>query len=95
VRKILAEKGIDYLYVTSINPVAKVSQPYRYRLETASKAGAVKCTLQSGPQGMTLSADGLVSWTAPAQPTEETVIVALKDASGQEAFHTFRIVVTP
>lgn len=94
VRKLLAEKGIDYLYVTSLAPLGKVSTPYHYQLETASKAGGVKCSLQSGPSGLTVDASGAVAWNAPAQPVEETVIVALKDASGQEAFHTFRIAVT-
>jgi len=94
IRQIMDEKGIDYLYVTSIAPLGKVSHPYRFKLEAASKAGGVKFALQSGPSGLTISTDGTVSWNAPPKPAEETVIVSLKDASGQESLHTFRIVVT-
>jgi hypothetical protein len=94
IRQILDEKGIDYLYVTSIAPLGKVSTPYRFKLEAASKAGGVKFSLQSGPTGLTISSDGAVAWNAPAKPAEETVIVSLKDRSGQEALHTFRIVIT-
>ena len=94
IRQILDEKGIDYLYVTSIAPLGKVATPYRFKLEAASKAGGVKFSLQSGPTGLTISSDGAVAWNAPAKPAEETVIVSLKDGSGQEALHTFRIVIT-
>ncbi len=94
VRQLLDEKGIDYLYVTSIAPQGKVSAHYQFKLDAASKAGGVKFALQSGPKGLTVSSDGKVAWDAPAQPVEETVIVSLKDGSGQEAFHTFRVVTT-
>ena len=94
VRHLLDEKGIDYLYVTSVAPLGRVSTPYRYRLEAASKAGNVKFTLQSGPKGLAVGGDGDVTWNAPSRPVDETVIVSLKAASGQEAFHTFRVVIT-
>ena len=91
VRQILAEKGIDYLYVTSIAPPAKLGAAYRFHLEAASKAGGVTFALQSGPEGLTVSADGNVAWTVPSNAGEESVIVSVKDASGQEILHTFQI----
>jgi len=94
IRQILHDNGVDYLYVTTIAPLGKVSTPYRFKLEAASKAGGVKFALQSGPASLTISSDGTVAWNAPAKPAEETVIVSLKDRSGQEALHTFRIVIT-
>ncbi|MEA3211266.1 MAG: serine protease Do [Chthoniobacter sp.] len=94
VRRLLDEQGIDYRYVTSVAPLGKVSTTYRYKLEAVSKAGGVEFTLQSGPKGLTVSTDGEVTWNAPARPVDETVIVSLKDDSGQEAFHMFRIVIT-
>jgi hypothetical protein len=94
VRQLLDEKGIDYLYVTSVPPLGKVSAHYEFQLEAASKAGGVKFALQTGPAGLTISSDGKVAWEAPAKPVEENVIVSLKDVSGQEAFHTCRIVIT-
>jgi hypothetical protein len=93
VRKILKDKDIDYLYVNSAPPLAKVSQSLSFRLEAESKGGNVVFTLHSGPTGLRVSANGVVSWTTPASPTEETVIVGLKDARGNEALHTFQIVV--
>jgi hypothetical protein len=94
VRKILNDKDIDYLYVTSTPPFAKILQPVRFKLEAESKNGNVKFTLQSGPIGLRVSENGNVEWVAPAAPTQETVIVGLKDAKGIEALHTFQIVVT-
>ncbi len=91
---LLDQKGIDYLYVLSTAPLGQVSAPYRYKLEAASRAGKVKFALQSGPPGLTISADGAVAWKAPAEPKDETVIVSLKDASGQETLHTFHVVTT-
>ena len=42
---------------------------------------------------MTISPEGQLDWTVPADfaRVEETVVVSVKDASGQEIFHTFRI----
>ena len=95
VRKILTDKGIDYLYVTSTTPIAHVSQPFQYQLEAVSKAGGVTYSLQTGPVGLSVTADGIVSWNAPAKAGDETVIVGLKDSSGTEAFHTFQVFVAP
>ena len=92
--KMLSEKGADYLYVTNIAPPGKISAHYHWRLEAASNAGGVVFSLQSGPAGLTVSKGGEVNWDAPAKPVEETVVVLLKDSSGQESFHTFRLVTT-
>jgi hypothetical protein len=56
-----------------------------------SNAGGVKYALQSGPRGLTVSPEGVVDWTPPPMPGDETVIVSLKDSSGQETLHTFQI----
>jgi hypothetical protein len=95
VRQELDKRGIDYLYVTSSPPAGKISKPYRYKLEVASKTGGVTCALQSGPTGLTISKDGNVAWTPPSQPVDETVIVSVKDTSGQEVLHSFRVVTAP
>ena len=95
VHDLLDEKEIDYLYVTSSPPPAVVSKPYTYQLEVASRAGGVKYSLQSGPDELDLSADGLITWTPPEKASEEPVIVSISDALGQETFYTFQIVVAP
>jgi hypothetical protein len=49
--------------------------------------------LDDGPPGMKIDADGLVTWTVPAQPegTEASVIIAVRDGAGQETLHTFTL----
>ncbi|HWB60028.1 MAG TPA: serine protease [Chthoniobacteraceae bacterium] len=94
IKKILDAKGVDYLYSTTVAPQVKVSQRVNFKIEAVSKAGGVTFTLQSGPAGLTVGSDGTVNWQAPAKPGEESVIVTMKDASGQEAFYTFQLVVT-
>ena len=44
---------------------------------------------------MTLSPDGKLQWRVPADrsPGRQTVIVSIKDASGQEIMHTFSIAI--
>ena len=93
VRAMLDKKGIDYLYVVSSAPVGKVSAAYHYKLDVASH-GKVQFTLQSGPRGLTVSKTGDVVWNAPAEPADEMVSVSLKDESGQETSHTFRVITT-
>ncbi|MDR3401129.1 MAG: hypothetical protein P4L99_01425 [Chthoniobacter sp.] len=91
-RQALDGKGVDYLYVTSSPPAGKVSTPYHYQLEAASHSGDVTFSLQSGPKDLSISKGGKVTWTPPSKPADETVIVSLKDKSGQELLHTFRVV---
>ncbi len=86
--------GIDYLFVTS-TPVgaATTGEQYSYRLTVASKRGGVKYRLESGPEGMKIAADGLIQWKVPGGESgkEESVIISVTDASGQEIFHTFKV----
>jgi S1-C subfamily serine protease len=89
----LEASGSDYLIVTS-SPVTRavVEEAYSYRLQVKSKRGGVKYRLENGPQGMKIDADGLLSWTPGVRDAvEQTVIVSVKDDSGQEAFHHFKI----
>ena len=85
---------IDYLFVSS-DPerAAKRGKHYRYAIETKSRRGGVQYKLESGPKGMTVSPAGVVDWDVPSNhPTDqETIIVTIKDASGQELFHTFQV----
>ena len=90
----LEAEGIDYLFVDSA-PICQANrgQRYSYKMQVRSKKGGVKIELQSGPKGMTISKDGLVTWTVPARPGEENegVIIQVSDATGQSIFHTFNI----
>jgi hypothetical protein len=90
----LDKADVDYLLVTSTAPpTVKSGETYTYALVVKSKKGAVKYRLESGPPGMTVSPQGRVEWRAPrdhAEP-EVDVIVSVSDATGQEAFHTFKV----
>jgi len=93
----LDRAGIDFLFVDSLPvTVADPGKPYRYPITVQSKKGGIKFSLDSGPAGMTLSKDGVLSWQVPgnAEPGPTGVIVTIEDASGQNVFHTFNVQVT-
>jgi S1-C subfamily serine protease len=90
----LAKSGVDYLLVTSDPPAsARRGATYRYQMAVKSRKGGVECRLGSGPKGLQVSAAGLVTWEVPAgfRAAEAEVLISVTDASGQEAFHTFKI----
>jgi hypothetical protein len=93
----LDRAGIDYLFVDSLPvTVADPGRPYRYPIAAQSKKGGIRFSLDSGPAGMTISRDGVLSWQVPAnaEPGPIGVIVTIEDASGQNVFHTFNVQVT-
>jgi hypothetical protein len=95
IRQILEEKQVEFLYISSFPHRAQILKPYRYQLRAESNNEGISFNLESGPEGLKVSHNGLVSW----QPGEnfadqdEAVIVLLKDSSGQEQLHTFHIAV--
>jgi hypothetical protein len=92
----LDRSGIDYLFVTSA-PVTEAvkGETYRYAITAKSKRGSVRFKLESGPEGMTVSDKGEVTWAVPADAeSREDVIITVSDASGQETFHTYAVVPT-
>lgn len=91
---LLEKSGVDYLFVTSRPPSEAVrGSTYTYLPSVRSKKGGVKVRLESGPNGMKLTSDGKLTWAVPAgfEDREADVILLVSDASGQEAFHTFKI----
>jgi hypothetical protein len=90
----LDRSGLDYLLITSRPPAqAKRGAEYTYQATAKSKKGGVKYQLSSGPEGMEVSPAGLVKWQVPAgfQGAEADVLITVRDASGQEVFHTFTV----
>ena len=90
----LQKSGVDYLFVTSIPPrTAFRRQNYSYPLTVASRRGGVTYTLSDGPAGMAISPEGKLTWDVPADFDQEgpTIVILVKDASGQETFHTFSL----
>jgi hypothetical protein len=93
----LDKSDIDYLLVTSSPPlVAKRGAEFTYQLTVKSKKGEVKYKVGSGPDGMEISPTGLVKWKVPsdAKNGQNEVILNVRDASGQEEFHTFKLRLT-
>lgn len=92
----LDESGIDYLYVSSL-PVrlAHKGMTYTYPVSIESRQGSARCKLTSGPEGMTIEGGNRLVWTVPSDFNEEqaSVVLTISDASGQEVFHTFSILV--
>ena len=90
----LNKADVDYLFVSS-SPErrAKPGQHYRYAIETKSRQGGLQYKLDSGPKGMTLTPSGLLEWDVPSGYSSpmESIIVTIRDKSGQELFHTFQI----
>ena len=94
----LNAKGIDYLFVESTAlTTATAGQTYAYPIKAVSKAGGVKVTLDTGPDGMTVTPAGVLTWKVPEGFAGERagVIATVEDASGQTRFHSFTISVHP
>jgi hypothetical protein len=95
VERLLDRSGIDYLFVPSLPPPQfQPGKTYSYRTVVRSRKGGVKYKLESGPPGMKVAADGKLTWSVPKDfaDNEVDVILTVGDASGQEIFHTFKIV---
>jgi hypothetical protein len=91
---LLEKAEIDYLFVRSRPPrTASPGETLKYQMQVKSKRGGAKCTLASGPEGMQVSPEGLVSWKVPADfsSAQVRVIVSVKDDSNQEVFHSFSV----
>ena len=92
VQAILEKSGLDYLLVTSRPPtVAKRGTAYSYQVAAATQKGKVTYRLNAGPKGMEVSPTGKLTWTVPMEYPDSAsdVILTVRSASGQEAFHTF------
>jgi hypothetical protein len=96
---LLGKSEDDFLIVTSVPPTeVRAGAKFEYTPVVKAKRGGVKVTLDYGPDGMKLGADGRLSWDVPAAMAgqEVRVILTVSDATGQEIFHTLRLkVVVP
>jgi hypothetical protein len=90
----LDKSGRDYLLYTSTPPTRFAKgKPFRYQAEVKAKKGPVTFKVESGPPGMAVDKDGLVTWQVPADFAEARVdvILAATDAAGQDAFQTLTL----
>jgi hypothetical protein len=90
----LEKSEVDYLVVLSQPPLrAKKGSTYEYSLNVKSRKGGVKYRIESAPDGMQISSNGKLSWQVPLEfaESEISVIISVRDAMGQEIFHTFQV----
>jgi hypothetical protein len=78
--------GKDYLFVAGFPEPAARGKPYSYQLDVRSSRGGVRCRLESGPPGLTVTEAGLLRWNVPQRPpaVPPTVMVNVRDAGGAE-----------
>jgi hypothetical protein len=92
--KALDDKGIDYLFVESL-PITKAvpGGKYEYPIKVVSKAEKLKFTLETGPEGMTITRNGVLRWKVPRSFAigKVDVTVTIENAAKQSALHSFSI----
>jgi hypothetical protein len=92
----LKESGRDFLFVLSRpSPEVAAGATFTYRMDVHSRAAGLRCTLESGPEGLTVSPDGVVRWRAPERPDRRPnrVIITVRSSSGKEVQHAFDLTV--
>ena len=90
----LEKSGADYLFVASQPPrTVKAGTKLTYSMVVKAKRRPVTYRLDNGPKGMAVSSEGVVTWAVPADAAEgdQEVILTVRDAAGQEVFHTFKL----
>ncbi|MFL5340599.1 MAG: trypsin-like peptidase domain-containing protein [Gemmataceae bacterium] len=91
---LLTEAKDDYLLVlTQPADVVQKGATFTYVPFVKSKAKGLTYTLDKPPAGMTVAADGTVTWPVPAdfaQPAVETALV-IRDVTGRELRQPFRV----
>ncbi len=90
----LAKSGQDYHVVASRPvPSARKGGLYVYPLKVLARAAGRSYRLVSGPAGMRVGPTGRVTWLVPAtyDLPEAEATVAVRNTTGREVLHTFRI----
>ncbi|MBC2711713.1 MAG: cadherin-like domain-containing protein [Desulfosarcina sp.] len=85
--------------VITSDPVttATAETPYSYQVTASDpEGGPLDYALALAPEGMSIDADGLVSWTPTIdQEGRQTITVVVRDAEGLYASQNFRVQVLP
>ena len=90
-RKELAKKGLNDVFIVGSAPAAQVGAPYRYKVKIQPQADGINFGLVSGPAGLTITPSGDLMWNTPERSGLEKIAVSLKDASGRESIDTLTI----
>jgi serine protease Do len=88
----LARNGGDWLVVASNPPTGFVrGEPYAYAIDVRAAHKPLRFALETAPAGMTISADGKISWL-PAKTISSDrlpVVVSITDSAGKLKRHAF------
>jgi hypothetical protein len=89
----LDASGDEYLMVVSVPAArAKAGAAWEYQLKTVAKSGPIKYELPKAPDGMTVSADGKITWTPPKGVIGRAPVeVKGTDAKGKIVRQTFEV----
>lgn len=90
----MEKADVDYFFVTSRPPLAATrGGAYAYDVTVRSRRGGTEFALDHAPAGMRISPNGQVTWDVPADypGKEAVVIISLRDASGQQIYHSFTL----
>ena len=82
----LQRSGTDYLLVLSQPPSSvAVGETFQYQLDAKVKGGKLTYNLDSGPEGMTISKTGLVTWHVDRRPEDgsTSVIITVTGETGK------------
>lgn len=96
VNQALQNSDVNYLLITSRPPLSiKAGEKLSYPLVVKSKGGGVTYSLDSAPEGMQISPTGVLAWTTTTKsPANSKIIITVSDKTGQQAFHTFSLMVS-
>jgi len=89
----LDQSGEEYLMVVSVPPLrGKGGTAWEYQLKTVAKSGPVKYELPKAPEGMTVSAEGKITWTPPKGIIGRAPVeVKSTDAKGRVVRQVFEV----
>ena len=90
----LGQASGDYLAVAALRSLnASPGQKLETVVVARSKNGGITCSLADGPEGMTVTPAGEITWLVPKEQKTSTVkaVVSVGDRSGQEVLVTLMI----
>lgn len=90
----LSKSGVDYLIVTSTpNDVIRAGSVWTYKIEVSQKnKSPLKFSLQSAPDGMSISNAGVIKWAVPKSlKGPENIIVLIENENNDSTFHSFEL----
>ncbi len=102
IRKFNLKRSLDqsdkkYLYVNSKPKTsATLGETFTYQMSSLASSKRVRYSLDNGPQGMKVSANGKVSWPIKSYPKDgiASVIIQAKGSDGEAHVHAFEIFVS-